>query len=65
VFLKDELKIALALTESSFSLGLFALSGTYDDSMDLRSTSIEAINWGERLFEDTVKGSQRIGLDSS
>ena len=65
VFLKDDLKIALALTESSFSLGLFALSGTYDDSMDLRSTSIEAINWGERLFEDAIKGSQRIGLDSS
>ena len=65
VFLKDDLKIALALTESSFSLGLFALSGTYDDSMDLRSNSIEAIKWGERLFEDAIKGSQRIGLDLS
>jgi predicted transcriptional regulator len=64
VFVKDDLKIALALTESSFSLGLFALSGSYDDSMDLRSNSIEAIEWGERLFEDAVKGSQRIRLDS-
>jgi predicted transcriptional regulator len=63
VFLKDDLKIALALTERSFSLGLFALSGTYDDSMDLRSDSIEAIKWGERLFEDSAKGSLRIGLD--
>ncbi len=61
VFLNDDLKIALALTEHSFSLGLFALSGTYDDSMDLRSTSTEAIKWGERLFEDAVKSSQRIG----
>ena len=63
VFLKDDLKIALALTEGSFSLGLFALSGTYDDSMDLRSTSTEAIKWGERLFEDAIKGAQRIGAD--
>lgn len=63
VFLKDDLKIALALTESSFSLGLFDLSGTYDDNMDLRSNSIEAIKWGERLFEDAIRDSQRIGLD--
>jgi predicted transcriptional regulator len=63
VFLNDDLKIALALTENSFSLGLFALSGAYDDSMDLRSTNSEAIKWGERLFEDAIKSSQRIGLD--
>jgi len=63
VFLNHDLKIALALTESSFSLGLFALSGIYDDSVDLRSDSNEAIHWGERLFEDAVKGSQRIGLN--
>ncbi len=63
VFLNDNLKIALALTESSFSLGLFTLSGTYDDNMDLQSTSGEAIRWGERLFEDVVKSSQRIGID--
>ena len=63
VFLNDDLKIALALTEHSFSLGLFALNGTYDDSMDLRSSSSESIKWGERLFEDAVKRSQRIGLN--
>jgi predicted transcriptional regulator len=63
VFLNDDLKIALALTEGSFSLGLFTLSGTYDDNMDLQSTSVEAIKWGERLFEDALKSSQRIGVD--
>ncbi len=63
VFIKDDLKIALSLTESSFSLGLFDVSGTYDDNMDLRSNSVEAISWGERLFEDAIKGSQRIRLD--
>lgn len=63
VFLNDDLKITLALTERSFSLGLFALSGTYDDSMDLRSNSIDAIRWGDRLFEEVVKSSQRIGQE--
>jgi predicted transcriptional regulator len=63
IFLKDNLKIALALTEHSFSLGLFTISGTYDDSMDLVSDSIAAIKWGENLFEDVVKDSTRIRLD--
>ena len=63
IFLKDDLKIALTLTENSFSLGLFALSGAYDDSTDLVSNSRKAIDWGERLFLDAVKGSTRIGLD--
>ena len=63
VFLKDDLKIALSLTEVSFSLGLFSLSGSYDDNMDLVSTSTEAIKWGERLFEDAIKGAQRIGAN--
>jgi predicted transcriptional regulator len=63
IFLKDDLKFALALTEKSFSLGLFLKSGMYDDSMDLLSDSFEAIEWGEHLFEDAVKGSTRIGLD--
>jgi predicted transcriptional regulator len=63
VFLNDDLRIALALTEHTFSLGLFSLSGTYDDNMDLRSTNAEAIKWGERLFEETVKDSQRFGLN--
>jgi predicted transcriptional regulator len=63
VFVKDNLKIALALTENSFSLGLFALSGMYDDSTDLWSDSKEAVEWGEHLFEDVVKGSTKIGLE--
>jgi predicted transcriptional regulator len=62
-FLKDDLKVALALTSHSFSLGLFSLSGKYDDSMDLLSESAESIEWGERLFDDMARCSQRIGLD--
>ena len=62
VFLKDDLKIALALSEHSFSLGLFALSGMYDDNTDLLSDSKEAIEWGEHLFDDVVKGSTKLDL---
>ncbi len=65
VFVKDDLKIALALSEHSFSLGLFDQSGSYDDRMDLRSDSVEAINWGERLFEGIVKNSTRLEADLS
>jgi predicted transcriptional regulator len=63
IFLRDDLKIALALTENSFSLGLFAVSGVYDDGTDLVSNSPAAVEWGERLFQDAVEHSTRIGLD--
>ena len=53
----------MALTEESFSLGLFALSGMYDDSTDLLSNSVEAIKWGENLFDDVARDSIRIGLE--
>lgn len=64
IFLNNNIKIALALTENSFSLGLFALSGIYDDSTDLLSNNAQALAWGEQLFEDVAKSSKRIGLDS-
>ena len=57
VFVKDDVKVALAVTEGSFSLGLFTLEGKYDDSMDLVSDSDEAINWGRFLFEKLKKDS--------
>jgi predicted transcriptional regulator len=60
IYLRNNLRIALALTEKSFSLGLYTLSGTYDDNMDLVSESAQAIEWGEHLFEDIVIDSKRI-----
>jgi predicted transcriptional regulator len=61
IFLRDTCKVALALTEKSLSLGLFDLSGNYDDRNDLLSESPEAVAWGERLFEYALKDSVRIG----
>ncbi len=63
IYLNNDVKIALALTETSFSFGLFTLAGTYDDSMDLFSNNPQAIEWGERLFEEIVKRSKKIDLD--
>jgi predicted transcriptional regulator len=63
IFLKNDLKVALLLTENVFSLGLFALSGEYDDKTDLVSRNRQAIQWGEQLFEETLKGSRKMGLD--
>ena len=63
LFLKEDLTMALSITDISFSFGLFSLSGKYDDSMDLISANREAIEWGEQLFEEALKSSERIGID--
>jgi predicted transcriptional regulator len=34
----------------------------YDDNTDLLSDSKEAIEWGEHLFDDVVKGSTKLDL---
>ena len=62
IFVNEDLKIALTVAENSFSLGLFKLNGEYDYGIDLMSTSKEAVEWGEHLFEDVANRS--ILLDS-
>jgi predicted transcriptional regulator len=63
IFLRENLKVALTVTENIFSLGLFILDGEYDDKMDMVSFNHEAINWGEELFQDYLKGSGEIGVE--
>jgi predicted transcriptional regulator len=60
IFVKDDLKVALTITENSFSLGLFGLDGNYDYSMDLVSLSPQAVAWGEELFRSVLAKSQRF-----
>lgn len=62
IYIKDDLEVALAVTDNSFSLGLFLQTGKYDDSMDLISFSKEAIEWGEQLFEETLKTSNLVNI---
>ena len=60
VRVRDSLKIALTVTESFLSLGLFAVDGTYDYSADLMSSHPQALEWGKRLFEHYHASSERV-----
>jgi predicted transcriptional regulator len=64
IFLTDELKIALTVTENSFSMGLFTKDGEYDYSRDLVSNSPKAIEWGEELFQHHLKDARRLDTDN-
>ncbi len=60
IFVKDDLRIALTVTEKSFSLGLFGLNGEYDYTTDLVSLNPEAVAWGEDFFRVTLAESKRF-----
>jgi predicted transcriptional regulator len=63
ILVAEGLRVALTVTENSFSMGLFGVDGEYDYTRDLVSNSQEAIGWGEELFQHCLKGAKRIGLD--
>lgn len=63
IFLKNDLRIALTVTENSFSLGLFTSDGEYDYSMDLISNNQKAIEWGEELFQHYLKEAKSLDLE--
>jgi predicted transcriptional regulator len=65
LLLKDELKVAMTVTENILSLGLFTLDGSYDYSMDLVGEDKEAIGWGRALFDHYVKGAKDVDELSS
>ena len=60
VFIREDLRVALTVTESSFSLGLFGLSGEYDYDNDLVSLNPAAVEWGEELFKSILAGSEKF-----
>jgi len=60
VFLNDDLRFALTVTENSLSLGLFNLAGDYDYSNDLVCVGKEGVEWGNQLFESTLKTSTNL-----
>lgn len=57
IFLSDDLRIALTVTENSFSMGLFRLNGGYDYTRDIISNDIKAIKWGKDLFNHFIERS--------
>jgi predicted transcriptional regulator len=60
VYLMDDLRVALTVTENSFSLGLFTNNGNYDYGMDLISNSEKSIRWGEELFDKLLENAQTL-----
>jgi predicted transcriptional regulator len=62
IYLIDDLKIALTVTENLFSMGLFDLNGQYDYSTDLISLDPESILWGEEVFQDYLKQARKVEL---
>jgi predicted transcriptional regulator len=62
IYIIDELKIALTVTENLFSMGLFDLNGQYDYGMDLISLDPESLQWGEEVFQDYLKQARKVEL---
>ena len=64
LYLNENLNLALTVTESSFSLGLFKLDKQYDYTQDIVSLSPKAIKWGEELFQNILLQSIKLGADN-
>ncbi len=64
LYLNENLKVALTVTNKNFSLGLFTVDGEYDDKMDLISVNPQAIQWGEELFQSILKDSVGVGPET-
>jgi predicted transcriptional regulator len=62
IYLIDDLKIALTVTDNIFSMGLFDLNGQYDYDSDLISLHPEALEWGEEIFRHYSKQSRKVEL---
>jgi predicted transcriptional regulator len=64
IFMTDGLRVALTVTENSFSMGLYTNDGEYDYTSDLVSSSPEAIEWGGELFRHHLKQARRLDTES-
>lgn len=62
VYLIEDIKVALTVTDNIFSLGLFNLNGEYDYNTDLMSMNPKALQWGEDIFQDYLKQSSKVNL---
>jgi predicted transcriptional regulator len=62
IYLVDDLRIALTVTEEVFSMGLFDLNGQYDYGMDLQSAHPDALAWGREVFEVYLKQARKVEL---
>ena len=63
VFLANELRVALTVTENSFSMGLFSNNAGYDYTQDIVSNDLKTIKWGEDLFKHFLSASEKLSSD--
>jgi predicted transcriptional regulator len=61
--IKEDIKIAFTVTDSSMILGLFSADGIYDPNLILVSDHNDAITWGNKLFDYHKKKSQKISME--
>jgi predicted transcriptional regulator len=60
IYLNDDLKFGLTVTEKCLSFGLFYPSGIYDYSSDLICDKEEGIDWGLQLFRKILENSTKM-----
>ncbi len=60
IYVVDDLKIALTVTESIISLGLYHLNGEYDYTTDLVSTNPKALSLGEDIYRLYLEKAERV-----
>lgn len=64
IFIGNNLKVGLTVTDKFLSFGLFTLDGAYDYSTDLMGNHPQALEWGEELFEYYREISEKIRLSN-
>lgn len=63
IWVIDDIKIAMSVTNLFISIGFFNNDGTYDFSQDLVSYEKEAIEWGRELFEYYKSRAKEVKLN--
>ena len=63
IWVIDDIKIAMSVTDLFISIGFFNNDGTYDFSQDLVSYEKEAIEWGRELFEYYKSRAKEVKLN--
>jgi predicted transcriptional regulator len=59
----EDIKIAFTVSENFLSIGLFSTEGLYDATMNLISYDVDAIEWGNKLFNYYLNRAQKLNLD--
>ncbi|MCL2476793.1 transcriptional regulator FilR1 domain-containing protein [Candidatus Bathycorpusculum sp.] len=62
IYLNNNIRVALTVTEKTWSFGLFnATSGEYDYTTDLIGHGEEGLEWGNQLFKKVLAESTKMG----